>query len=62
MKKADVISHFGGVIKTAKALGITSQSISQWPDQIPELRAYQIQHLTGGALKAKQVKQIQQSS
>lgn len=50
MKKKTVIEHFGGVLATAKALGITSQSVSQWPEEIPELRAFQIERLTNGLL------------
>ncbi len=52
MKKADVIEFFGGVTETAKALKIKSQAVSQWPDEVPELRAYQIEAITKGALKA----------
>lgn len=52
MKKTDVIKHFGGVVQTAKALGIKSQSVSGWPDEVPELRAFQIEKITSGKLKA----------
>ncbi|MDP5205839.1 Cro/CI family transcriptional regulator [Alishewanella sp. SMS8] len=52
MKKVDVIKHFGGVVETAKALGIKSQSVSGWPDEVPELRAFQIEKITSGKLKA----------
>lgn len=59
MKKKDVINHFGGVVETAKALGIKSQSVSGWPDDVPELRAFQIEKITQGKLKAD-FKPIQQ--
>ncbi|MAD75133.1 MAG: hypothetical protein CML20_10145 [Rheinheimera sp.] len=52
MKKVDVINHFGGVVETAKALGIKSQSVSGWPGDVPELRAFQIEKITNGKLKA----------
>lgn len=52
MKKADVIKHFGGVIKTAKALKINKSSVSQWGSKVPMLRAYEIERLTHGKLKA----------
>lgn len=52
MQKSDVINHFGGVIKTAKALGMSKQAVSAWNDNIPQGRAYQIQLLTKGKLKA----------
>lgn len=52
MKKADVLSHFGGVTKTADALGITKATVSCWGVTIPRGRAYQIEVMTGGQLKA----------
>lgn len=54
MKKQDVIDYFGSVTELAKALKIRPQSISQWGDEVPELRAYQIEHLTGGQLKVEE--------
>ena len=52
MKKTDVLKHFDGVINTANALGISKQAVSKWPDEIPRLRAYQIERITKGQLKA----------
>ena len=52
MKTDDVIAHFGGITPLAKALGVKTQAISQWGENIPKLRAYQIEVLTGGELKA----------
>ncbi len=52
MKKNDVLSYFGGVDKTAKALGITHVAVSKWGENIPQGRAYQVEVLTGGKLKA----------
>lgn len=52
MNKGDVLSYFGGVAATAKALGISHVAVSKWGDTIPQGRAYQIEVLTGGALKA----------
>jgi transcriptional repressor of cell division inhibition gene dicB len=53
MKKRDVVEYFGSITKAAEALKINSQAISQWPDDVPELRAYQIEVITGGALRAR---------
>ena len=53
MRKQDVINHFGCVANLAKKLGCSTQAISQWPESIPQGRAYQIEVLTGGKLKAK---------
>jgi len=52
MNKGDVLSYFGGVAATAKALGISHAAVVKWGDTIPQGRAYQIEVLTGGALKA----------
>lgn len=52
MNKNDVIKHFGGVTATAKALGISHAAVVKWGDTIPQGRAYQIEVVTGGALKA----------
>lgn len=52
MRKNDVISYFGGVGKTAKALGLSHASVSGWSELIPKGRAFEIQVITKGALKA----------
>lgn len=54
MMKEEALSHFGGVVELAKALGCKPQAISQWRDVVPKGRAYQIEVLTGGELKAEQ--------
>ena len=46
MTKQEAIDLFDGSIrKLAEALGITEQAVSQWGDEVPELRAYQIREL-----------------
>ncbi|MCE9870300.1 Cro/CI family transcriptional regulator [Hafnia alvei] len=50
MKKEVVLSYFGGVGKTANALGIKHSSVSGWSELIPEGRAYQLEKITAGAL------------
>ena len=52
MRKHDAITHFGGVTATAQALGISHAAVVKWGETIPQGRAYQIEVLTGGALKA----------
>lgn len=59
MRKQDVISYFGGVTKTAIALGINKATVSCWGEAIPKGRAYQIEVLTGGKLKAEPVQPAQ---
>ncbi|MFB2710426.1 Cro/CI family transcriptional regulator [Aeromonas veronii] len=54
MKKQDAIDHFGGTNKLAQALGCKPQAISQWSEFVPKGRAYQIEVLTDGKLKADQ--------
>lgn len=53
MKKKTALKHFGGTVKLASALGISPQSISQWPQDVPKGRAFQIELLTQGELKAQ---------
>ena len=52
MKKSEAIKHFGTATKLAKALGITKSAVSLWPEKIPRGRAFEIQVLTKGKLKA----------
>ena len=52
MQKSAVLEHFGTVTATAKALGISYVAVSKWSETIPQGRAYQIEVLTGGKLKA----------
>lgn len=53
MLKEDAVKYFGNSKKLAEALNVTKGSVSQWGDEIPELRAYQIERITGGKLKVK---------
>ena len=53
MKTAAAVDHFGSMRALADALDITVQAIYQWGDAVPEGRAFQIEVLTRGALKAK---------
>lgn len=52
MNKSDVLAYFGSTTATAKALGISHVAVSKWGDAIPQGRAYQIEVMTGGQLKA----------
>ncbi|HHQ4925307.1 TPA: Cro/CI family transcriptional regulator [Aeromonas veronii] len=52
MKTEHAIEHFGSKAAIADALGIKKSAVSQWGDTIPKGRAYQIEVLTGGKLKA----------
>ena len=52
MTKTEVLEHFGGVVATARALGIAQPSVSNWSEELPELRQLELEHLTGGALRA----------
>jgi len=52
MTKHDAINYFGSATELARALGITKASISQWGVYVPPLRAFQIERMTDGKLKA----------
>lgn len=51
MTKTQAIKHFGSVSALAKTLGVTYEAVRQW-EVVPELRQYQIERITKGALKA----------
>lgn len=53
MKTADAISHFGTASALAKSLNISKQSVSKWDADIPQRRAFEIERITKGALKAE---------
>lgn len=47
------LRHFGGTQeKLAAALGITQSTVSSWGRIVPDRYQYQIEVLTGGALRA----------
>ncbi|MFB2830304.1 Cro/CI family transcriptional regulator [Aeromonas jandaei] len=50
MKTKDVLEYFGGPASVARALGITSQAVSQWGEVVPFGRDSQIERVTGGRL------------
>lgn len=59
MKKEDAISYFGSAAELARSLNISEPAVSRWGDTIPKGRAYQIEVLTGGKLKADQHNTVQ---
>jgi DNA-binding transcriptional regulator YdaS (Cro superfamily) len=54
VKTSVAIKHFGGRGELARALGLTTPAVyqKQWKVRPPYLRQLQIEHITGGALKA----------
>lgn len=52
MTTSHAVKYFGSKAALAKALGINKGAVSQWGETIPQGRAYQIEVLTGGQLKA----------
>ncbi len=52
MKKTDVVSYFGNTVKVAEVLGVAQSAVSQWGEDIPPRRAFEVERITGGALKA----------
>ncbi len=45
MKTVDAVSKFGSKSRLAKALNISKSSVTQWGDEVPELRRYQIEDI-----------------
>jgi DNA-binding transcriptional regulator YdaS (Cro superfamily) len=52
MKTNDAANFFGSKKKLAQALLINPSAVTQWGEDVPESRQYQIQVLTKGKLKA----------
>ena len=53
MTYSEAIAHFGGTqTKLAAALGVAQPTVSCWGGAIPPQYQYQIEVITGGALKA----------
>lgn len=52
MKTELAVDYFGTKAAIADALGIKRSAVSQWGETIPQGRAYQIEVMTGGQLKA----------
>ena len=52
IKKSDAISYFGSVSEISKKLGINSQAVSQWKDDVPEVSAWPLYYLSKGKIKA----------
>jgi DNA-binding transcriptional regulator YdaS (Cro superfamily) len=52
MKVKKVAAFFGGKKRLAEALGIFPSAVTQWGDEIPLGRQYQIEVLTKGKFKA----------
>lgn len=51
MKTKVAAEFFGSKKKLAVALGISPSAVTLWGDDVPELRQYQIEHLTKGKVK-----------
>lgn len=51
MQKSRVVEYYGGISKTAIALGVTHSAVCQWGEVIPEKQALHLDRLTGGRLK-----------
>ena len=46
------LAHYGSHAEIARALGIKAPSIYGWTRGVPPLRQIQLEHVSGGALKA----------
>lgn len=52
MKTSVAVAHFKSRQAVADALGLCKQAIHQWGEIVPPRRAYELERITGGALKA----------
>ena len=52
MTLKEAVDHFGSKKALADSLGLVRSTITNWGDEIPDVRQYQIQVITKGKLKA----------
>lgn len=57
MDYQSVIDHFGGLAKTARALGLPISTVSEWREGVPYGRQCEIMLRTDGALQADPIPQ-----
>jgi DNA-binding transcriptional regulator YdaS (Cro superfamily) len=50
-----VVDFFGNEASLARSLGMTPQGVYLWKGVIPQGRAYQIESITGGEIKAAEI-------
>lgn len=62
MLTKDAVAFFKGKSKLAQVLKISPAAVSQWGPEVPELRQYQLQALSGGVLKIKIPLKVAQSA
>lgn len=53
LRTDDAIRHFLTTTNLARALGISHSAVSGWGEMVPEGRAFELEVITGGALKAQ---------
>ena len=62
MLKQDVLSFFGGVNATARAMGVGHSAVSQWPDELsPKTSALckeKIKEVRGGAKYLRELEAV----
>ena len=51
MLKILVVEYYGGISKTAIALGISHPAVCRWGEVIPQKQAFVIERITKGKLK-----------
>ena len=60
MKKSDVLKHFSNSPSlVGKALGISSQAVSQWGENVPFERAWQLEKITNGVLTIEEKSEME---
>lgn len=62
MKTEDALKHFGGVRQVATALGISPAAVYQWGVRVPKSRAFELEVLTQGALKAPRASEAREAA
>lgn len=51
MKAQDVFDYFGGIREAAEALGLSTQALYKWKDEVPKNRQTHVEAVTKGRIK-----------
>ena len=51
MKAQDVFDYFGGIRPAAEALGMTTQALYAWKEEVPRSRQAHVEAATKGRIK-----------
>lgn len=62
MKAKDVFDYFGGIRQAAEALGLSTQSLYAWGEDVPRARQAHVELATKGRIKKDKPVRLQREA